>query len=233
MNPTLAPEEEAIPSGGGRSSSRSPRTGRRILLARGRVRRGDAHAVPRAGGERVAVVGVAGRGRWTGAAPRLRVHPLERDGLRRGRRGRHSGPGSSPRRSSRYGTDEQQRALPARPARRNHVLLARILRAGGRVGSRRRPHACGATGRRLYPQRREALDVRRSPRRLPVGAVPHRHDRGPQPRADVADRRSPVARHLDRADPVVSTASASTRCASTTSRFRTPTVSARRTAPGR
>ena len=43
-----------------------------------------------------------------------------------------------------YGTDEQTRALPPRAARRHDVLLARLLRARGRLRSRRRAHACRA-----------------------------------------------------------------------------------------
>ena len=171
------------------------------------------------------------RGRRPRPGAGLRVPAVGRDGLRAGgapaARVGHRRQDDHPPRHRR-----PARALPARTARRHDVLLARLLRAGGRLRPRRRAHAGGARRRRVRAERREALDLGRPPRRLPVGAVPHRHAREPFARAHPAHRRPPRPGSRSRRSRR-STASGSTRSASTTCSSRSRTGSARRTGRGR
>ena len=136
------------------------------------------------------------------AAAGVRVHPLERDGVRPRRPPAARVRASSPRRSSPTApTSRRERFLPGLRAGTTFFSLGYSEpEAGSDLGGVRTRAVL--RGRRVRAQRREALDVGRPPRRLPVGAVPHRDDREPQPRPHAADRRPPIAGDHDLADPV-------------------------------
>ena len=72
---------------------------------------------------------------------------------------RRSGRASSPRRSSPTAPTSRRSASCPGLRRGHDVLLARLLRARGRLRPRRAAHAGGARRRRVRAQRREALDV--------------------------------------------------------------------------